>query len=347
MTLTIKDIAQLANVSISSVSLALNNKPGISPKTRERILKIVQDQGYIHKSSSQDYIGPQPKKKIVNFVACTNPGIVIEQFETLPFFTELIRHIGSDLSSKGYSLMLSTINLDHLYEEIKQFSKANEGNGIILLGTDLTKEQIAYIAKHLPNIVVLDTTFDMLSVDFVNMNSFLGAYQAANHFIKLGHTRIGYVQSTVRIRNFEVRKEGFLTALKEKNLDVAKNDYFNMFPTVLTSQEQFKNEIVKRRHDLPTALFCESDYIAISLVKSLTELGVKIPEEVSIIGFDDIQEAKIISPELTSIHVPKERIASLAVDRIIELMNDPSSKKVKISVDTEVVERNSCREIKK
>lgn len=346
MKLKIKDIAKLANVSVSAVSLALNNKPGISEETRERILKIVQDEGYIHKSFNQESpVENQASSKVVKFVACTNPGIVIEQFEELGFFTKLIKHIGQSLSSKGYSLMLSTINMNNLFDEIKHFSNENGHNGILLLGTDLTREQISYIAKHQPNIVVLDTCFETLNVDFVNMNSVLGAYQAANHFIKLGHKRIGYVQSNFRIQNFELRKKGFLTALKENNLDIAEKDYFNVFPTILTSQEQFKNEIIKRKNDLPTALFCESDYIAISVVKSLTELNIKIPDDISIIGFDNIQEASIITPELTTVHVPTEKMASLAVDRIIELMENSQSTKMKHIVDTEIVERKSCKPI--
>ena len=343
MTLKIKDIAQLANVSISAVSLALNNKPGVSPKTKEKILDIVRNQGYIPRSSHQ--AEPQSGKKIVSVVACTNPGIIIEGFETLPFFTELIRHIGEDLSSNGYSQMLSTFNLDNLHEEIKGFSRSSEGNGVILLGSDLSREEVAYIADHLPKIIVLDTTFEMLNVDFVNVNNSLGVYQAANHFVEMGHTRIGYVQSTVRIQNFNARKAGFLDALKEKNLTIGKNDYFDLHPSIPVAQELFMSKVANRLGDLPTALFCESDFLAISLIKSLTELGIKIPEDISIIGFDDIPEARIISPELTTIHVPKERIAALAVDRIIELMNNPLSKPIKVGVDTMLVERKSCRKI--
>lgn len=343
MKLRIKDIAELANVSLASVSLALNNKEGISQKTREKILRIVEEEGYVHKSSPQKSSSSYTNNKVVHFVACTNSGIVIEQFEKLPFFTELIRNIGECLSAKGYSLMLSTINLNNLSDEIKQFNEDSNYNGIILLGTDLTKEQISFISKHQPNIVVIDTCFETLNVDFVNMNSVLGAYQAAKYLIKLGHKRIGYVQSTVRIQNFELRKKGFLNALLENDLEISTTDYFSMLPTILTSQEQFKNEIINRRNDLPTALFCESDYIAISLIKSFQEIGINVPEDISIIGFDDIQEARIISPALTTIHVPKEDMALLAVDRIIALMEDNTRNKIKVAVDTKVTERDSCR----
>jgi|HigsolmetaGSP12D_1036236.scaffolds.fasta_scaffold00193_16 DNA-binding LacI/PurR family transcriptional regulator len=349
MKLKIKDIAKKANVSISAVSLALNNKPGISQDTREKILKIVQEEGYVHKSFTQDHAPVQGNNKVIHFVACTNQGIVIEHYEQLPFFTKLINHISEYLFSKGYSLMLTSINLDKLYDEAKMKISAENGcNGILLLGTDLTPHQISFIAQHQPNLVVLDTCFETLNVDFVNMNSLLGAYQAANYLVRLGHRRIGYVQSNFRIRNFDLRKEGFLQALKEHGLSVLEQDYFSMLPTVISSsQEDFKKEIAKRLNDLPTALFCESDYIAISLIKSLTELNIRIPDDISVIGFDNIHEASIISPELTTVHVYADKMASLAVDRILEMLeNNREGRKMKYIVDTEIYERNSCKALK-
>lgn len=344
MKLKIKDIAKKANVSISAVSLALNNKPGISPDTRERILRIVQEEGYVHKSSAKDSPSAS-NNKVIHFVACTNQGIVIEHYEQLPFFTKLINHISEYLFSKGYSLMLTSINLDHLHEEMQQFSEKNGRDGILLLGTDLTRQQIDLISKHQPNLVVLDTCFETLNVDFVNMNSVLGAYQAANYLIQLGHKRIGYVQSNFRIRNFELRKEGFLSALQEHNLPMLDKDFFSMQPTIISSsQEDFKKAVMGRKNDMPTALFCESDYIAISLIKSLTELNIRIPDEISVIGFDNIHEASIISPELTTVHVHADKMAMLAVDRIIEMRErSGEGKKMKYIVDTEIFERNSCK----
>lgn len=342
---TIKDIAKIANVSISAVSLALNNKPGISNETREKILKIAQETGYIHKSLRQDHVPAQEKNNVIHFVACTNQGIIIEHFEQLPFFTKLISHISEYLFSKGYSMMITPINLDNLYEEMRQFSEQNGRRGVLLLGTDLTERQISFIARHQPDLVVLDTCFETLNVDFVNMNSMLGAYQAANYLIGLGHKRIGYIQSNFRIRNFDLRKEGFLSALREHQIPMLDRDYFSVVPTIIsTSQESLKREIVKRIDDMPTALFCESDYIAISVIKSLHELNIKVPDDISVIGFDNIHEASIITPELTTVHVYADKMASLAVDRIIELTEEKSGgHKMKYIVDTDIYERNSCK----
>ncbi|WP_163536318.1 LacI family DNA-binding transcriptional regulator [Gracilibacillus sp. YIM 98692] len=346
MKLTITDIARLANVSISSVSLALNNKPGLAQETREKILKIAEANGYVVKNNfAQNKNVVNRSDNIIKFVACTNPGIVIEEYESLPFFTELINNIGKYLFSKDYSLMLSNINMDNLHEDIKLISKEGGCDGIILLGTDLNEEQIEFIAKHQPNIVVLDNCFDTLNVSFVNMNSMQGAYQATKYLIEAGHKRIGYVKSKVRIRNFELRKEGFMKALNQNNLKLLDKDILTMIPTVLSSQEVFKKKIDQRRDDLPTAVFCESDYMAISFIKSLSEVGLKIPNDVSVVGFDDIQEAKILTPELSSISVDKEKMATLAVDKIIELMNNPQQTRVKYIVDTELIVRNSTQTI--
>jgi len=109
-------------------------------------------------------------------------------------------------------------------------------------------------------------------------------------------------------------------------------------------QESFI-EAVRERRDLPTALFCECDYIAISVIKSLHELGIRVPDDVSIIGFDNIQEAMVITPELTTIHVEKERIAEVAVKTLIDIIENDDPISMKTWIDTRLISRNSCRPV--
>jgi DNA-binding LacI/PurR family transcriptional regulator len=338
----IDDIAKLANVSKSAVSLALNGKNGVSQKTREKVLRIAQEHGYIPRPiiKADQYV--QPNTKLLRFLACTNEGIVTEQYETLPFFMELIHNLDKHTGSSGYSLLVSSINIESLEEEIARLEQEQKSAGILLLGTNLTPEQIDVVADIQPNLVVLDTCFETLNVNFVVMNNLYGAYQAGQHLIELGHHQIGYVGSNTRMYNFDMRKKGFLQALTENGLKIADSDEFSVSPTVISSQDAFKDKIKKRLHNLPTALFCEADYMAISVIKSLTELGVKVPEDISIIGFDNIFESQVITPELTTIHVKKDRISLIAVEKLIKQIENNDEDKIKMFVDTELIERNSC-----
>jgi len=342
----IDDIAKLANVSKSAVSLALNGKNGVSKETRDKIIKIAQEHGYIPRPiiKADQYF--QTSSKLLRFVACTNEGIVTEHYETMPFFTELINNIDKQIGSNGYSLIVSAISIKNLKEEIARLEQEQKSAGILLLGTNLTPEQINIVSSVQPNLVVLDTCFETLDVNFVVMNNIYGAYQAGKYLIELGHKNIGYVESTTRMYNFDMRRKGFLQALKESDLKIAEHNYFSISPTVITSQEEFKIKIKNQLNKLPSALFCEADYMAISVIKSLSELGIQVPNDISIIGFDNIFESQVITPELTTINVKKDRIALLAVEKLIREIDNNENDKIKLFVDTDLIERNSCKSVR-
>ncbi|MDG5789898.1 LacI family DNA-binding transcriptional regulator [Evansella sp. AB-P1] len=337
--MNIDDIAKLANVSKSAVSLALNGKQGVSKQTRDKILKIAEEHGYKRRSFSKEE--STSRSNFLRFVACTNTGIVSEQYQSLSFFMALINNIDNISASKGYSLIISSINSENLEKDIFKLENEQRSSGIILLGTNLTNQQIKIVERCQPNLVVLDTCSETENIDFIVMNNTLGARQAGKHLINLGHTKIGYVESNSRIYNFEKRKEGFLNAINENGLTIGKENFYKMFPTVVSSQEEFKQKIMKNKNNLPTALFCECDYMAISVIKSLTELNIKVPEDISVIGFDNIFETQVVSPELTTIHVRVNEIASVGVSRLIDKIEKNDDTSMKIFIDTEVVERKS------
>ncbi|MFD0693394.1 LacI family DNA-binding transcriptional regulator [Paenibacillus sp. GCM10027628] len=337
-----EDIAKLAGVSKAAVSLALSGKSGISPETRERILQIAKENDYLPKTKAptSDSI-----TKSLTFLVFTNSGIVHEQYYEQPFFRELIHYIEDRCRSKGYSLRFSTVDLEFFERDIRAVAEDRLSDGVILLGTNLNQSEIGDIASRLgSHLIVLDTSFETLPVHFVGINNFMGAYQAGSHLCELWHRDIGYIASNVRIHNFDERKEGFLTALRANGLDVPASHYFSVAPTML-SQDDLKSQFMPLLNNgsrrLPTALFCECDYIAISAVKALTELGVRIPDEVSVVGFDNISESLIISPELTTVHVEKKRMAQWAVDLLVESIELGESAKAKIRVDTRFIERSS------
>lgn len=357
-----EDIAQLANVSKAAVSLAFNGKPGIGKETRERILKIAAEAGYEHKirastkkgidgetNSSKSGIALAQHNNSLVFLVCINSGIVLDEYYQQPFFQELIQFIEERCRQLGYNLIFSKVDMEFFDEEIHKFGEINRHQGVILLGTNLSREKIYYAQEKMVNIVVLDTCYDEMPVHFVGINNMMGAYQAGTFLCKAGHHLIGYIASSVRIHNFEERERGFLSALAEHGVDICSQNRISVVPTLLTSQESLKEQltsIIENGSSLPTAWFCECDYIAISAIKTMYELGIRVPEDTSIIGFDNIKESIIISPELTTVHVDKERMAILAVDMLHESIVQGVDIKTKIKVDTTFIKRNSCIELK-
>lgn len=340
-----EDIAKLANVSKSAVSFALSGKPGISAETRERILQIANEHGYIPKNRPST---SNKAKATLLFLAFTNTGIVLEQYYQQPFFRELIHYVEERCRMKGYSLLFSSVDMEHIERDIDSIAATTQSEGVILLGTNLSPEQISDIAAKLPHLVVLDNCYEALSIHFVEINNVMGAYQAVDHLYNNGHRTIGYIQSSDRIHNFKMRKRGFANALRAKGLEVDAQHYLTAAPTILSSQEMLKKQLeafIQSGGQLPTAFFCECDYIAISAMKTISELGYRIPEDISIVGFDNISEAVIVSPELTTIHVEKETMAQVAVDLLIASIEQGINPQVKVKtiVDTKFIERKSSQ----
>lgn len=337
----IEDIAKFAGVSISAVSLALNNKPGVSEETREKILKIVNKYGYTHRSmvtKTED-----SNSRIIKFLACINNGIVSDQYQEAPFFATLLKGLEKECKKLGYALILSSVDLNNLRNEIEKLELNHPSGGIILLGTNLNVQEVQIAKEIQPNIVVVDALFESLDVNCVVMNNIMGGQQAAAYLADSGHKQIGYVQSYNRALNLEYRKYGFNKTLKEKGLLIEDDNLFSITASIESAQEEFKEIIKKRKKQLPSAIFCENDYMAIAAIKALQESGIKVPDEVSVIGFDNIARSTIITPELTTINVEKEAMGSLAVQRLVDIIEKKDLLTIKYIIDTKLIERKSCK----
>jgi LacI family transcriptional regulator len=341
--LKIEDIANLTGVSKSAVSLALNGKPGVSPETRERILQVSEQLGYTSRKRSGSAKDAAPGT--ITFLVFASSGLVEDHYYQQPFFRELLHHIEERCRNRGYTLRFATASADSILSDARHFESDQSSEGVIVLGTNLNRSQAADVLRMLgPHVVVLDNCFDTVDASFVQINNMLGAYQAGEHLYELGHRQIGYIASDARIHNFDERRNGFIYALKERGIEIGEERTFVVAPTILSSQESLKTQLADYLRNggvMPTALFCECDYIAISAIKTLSELGYRVPEQVSVVGFDNIAEAQVVTPELTTVHVEKERLAHLAVDLLVDNLKQERSVRLKVTVDTRLVVRQS------
>ncbi|SET22685.1 LacI family DNA-binding transcriptional regulator [Paenibacillus sp. NFR01] len=342
--MNMEELAKRAGVSKGAVSLALNGKPGVGPDTRERILQLADELGYTVRSRASE---AKSKGKSLRFLVFTNAGLVHNDYYQQPFFRELIHHIEERCRARGYSLIFSAIEESQYGQGVQNLIE-DRASGVILLGTNLDARKIAELAAKLPQLIVLDTCYEAIPVHFVEINNYMGAYQAGSYLAGLGHRNIGYVSSDEPLHNFAERRRGFFAALEEHRLGVAKGNMLAVPPTLFSSQEPLRQQLKQLKNSgqpFPTAFFCECDYMAISAMKALTELGFAIPGDVSVVGFDNIQESLIMTPELTTVHVEKEQLAHLAVDLLIRAIHEETTVHTKVKVDTRFVERGSCRKI--
>lgn len=337
----LEDVARLANVSKSAASLALNGKPGVSEKTRALVLKVAQDYNYIPLRKHQKEENEQKLK--IRFVACTNSDVVPENYRQLPFFNELISCLTTEIGIKNHLLVTNNLAKEHLFENLKKLEELEPSDGIILLGTNLTSAHIS-ASVDFKNLVILDTESSRTHCTTITMNNYLGGYDAADYLVQMGHQKIGYVKGTPRINNFYDRRRGFKDALVKHGIDPLKLPKYYLpgmeIQTINKDIEKFLTFI-----KTVTAIFCEDDYIAISIMKTLNKHGMLVPEDISIIGFDDISESRATTPELTTIHVPIEAIAKEAIALIETSTVSENCVDRQIFFNTTLITRDSVKKI--
>lgn len=337
MTLKMSDIAKLAGVSNSAVSLTLNGKPGVSPETRKKIFDVIEKEGY--KPLRKRRKGGIRKVASLNIIIVSDKsGVVNRNYRTLPFFNNLVSILVQTISSYGSRVEVNTLACENLEHNLSILLKESPITNAIILGTDLKSFDVELINNSIKNTVFVDTYYKKIDSDFVTMDNFQGAYDAANLLINHGYKDIGYVAMNKITSNFNQRRRGFYQALKNHHLDISLNHFYVLEPTQLIPSgdlPQFE------KGPLPRALFCEDDYMALRVLKEFSKKGISVPNDVAIVGFDDIYEGQLITPSLSTVHVPMNQIVNQVIYQIQGQAADPNWKHQKTLISTQVISRES------
>ncbi|VBB09692.1 Hypothetical protein LUCI_4990 [Lucifera butyrica] len=329
----IVDIANLVGVSPATVSNALNGRKGVSEETKQKILKVAKEIGY-----NKDF--NNNTQKSIRFVVYKKHGIVVSD---TPFFASLIEGIENECRNLGYELLISHVySGGHGQQEIVDIVDTEYANGLIVLATEMDPEDLIPFRNVSVPVVLLDSYFRGENFDCVLINNMDGSFKATKYLVENGHTRIGYLHSSVYINNFHYRKIGFWDALADSNLQFDPAMEFGLEPTMEGAYRDMKAILERNSVNLPTAFFADNDIIAFGAMRALKEKGLKIPQDLSIVGFDDMPFCEITSPRLTTIKVFKQDIGSAAVLRLHQKINSKSDNITqKIEVNTELILRDS------
>lgn len=339
----IRDIANRANVSIATVSLVLNDKPGVGRETRERVLELAQELNYekrdigIHGDRNPQSAGT------IRFLKISRHAHTVNRDHTV-FIADYIDGITAAARSKNYRLEVSSFHGTPIDDIVASLNESFDLSGAIVLGTELSRSDIrAFQEANLP-LVFLDTFIDFLPFDFVDMNNEDSVYIAIDHLVQKGHRVIGMVRSSVATRNFQLRHSGFLQTMAALELPVHHEYIFDCDSTFDGAYRDMKRALLSGA-SLPTALFCTNDIIAFGVLKAIREAGYRIPDHVSVIGFDDLPTSALLDPALTSIRVSKWEIGNAAVSRLTQRIEIPEAPVVKIVVGGSLMERSSVKQL--
>lgn len=336
--MTLKEIANMAGVSVSTVSRVINhsNSKVASREVQDTIWRIVRETNYVPNSTARnlklgnnmEYVQP-PTKTIGCIYARTNSTT------NDPFFSQIARALEQEAFRQGYILKYSFSAYDINDANTFHLISNNQVNGIAVLGR-FDKNLLNFIKKQYKHVVytglnTIDTDFDQVICD-----GYQASIAAIKYLHKLGHTSIGYVGE----KNKELRYQGYLDTMSSLNLPVTRE---NIIVTPLSSEGGYNGvkEFLKKELNV-TALFCANDLTAIGAMKAIKEQGLSIPSDISIISIDDIDTAQYMSPMLTTIRVPMEELGKMTAKILIDRIENGKNLPMKVELPFSIITRESC-----
>lgn len=333
---TIKDIAEQADVSTATVSLVLNNKPGVGAATRERVLELAQKLKY---TASQRNSASSTHHGTIRFLKIARHGHTVNRDHTV-FISDYIDGIVQTGKSLHYKTQVTSFHTTPIKEIVATIQSEPELSGAIVLGTELNRNDVLMFRSVSIPLVFIDTFMEYVPFDFVDMNNVDSVFMVIEHFLRYGHSKIGLVRSRVRTRNFYLRDKAFVEGMACFGIEIDKRYIFQADSTFDGAYQDMKRYL-DEGVPLPTALFCTNDIIAFGTLKALREKGIAVPGEISLVGFDDLPTAALLDPPLTSIAVSKKEIGSTAMRRLHARIQNVLMPPSKIVVGGELIERES------
>jgi len=327
---TMKQVAERAGVSISTVSHVINNTRAVSDDVRKRVLDIIDEMRYVPSAVARSL-----KNDKTNTIGVLVPN------SSNPYFAELIRWIEDAAFELGYHIILcnahggaqkQTAYLRLLME------KRIDGLVLVASGADEEHELLLHSHEYVP-IIQLDRALPGLDADLVLAGQEEGAYRATRHLIELGHRAIACVSGPADLPRSRERVGGFLRAMDEAGIVVPDDDIIRGEFNSAGGLAAFASLLARPRR--PTAVFVTSDLMAIGGLCAASSAGVRVPAELSVVGYDDICAACYASPPLTTIAPPKREMARLAVGRLIERIRGGGEALRSIALDSALVVRAS------
>ena len=337
MKVNIKQISDVTGFSAATISNALNGKRGVNKDTAEQIFTVAKRLGYV------------TEKKInkIKLVVCKKTGDVVTD---TPFFLDLLAGMERTGREFGYDTVVTNLSLSDA-EEIEQL-KREVTTGVILLATELSEEDMKQFDDCEAPLVVIDSWYDNMKYDSVLISNTDSVCQAVEYLFDKGHERVGYLKGADRITNFYYRQLGFERAHQKRKKPLHSEYDVEIRPMAdiaYQDMKQYLEGMKKKSEDLhtvlPTAYFADNDIIAIGALKALQEAGIRVPEDVSLIGFDDMPFCEMSSPKLTTIRVFKQEMGMIAVKRLLEHLAEAKVINTKIQVCTQFIERESVRKL--
>jgi len=334
MPVTIYDVARRAGVGIGTVSRAINDSPLIAAATKARVLKAIQELDYRPHALAQ---GLARNK--------TNMIAIILPIFTGYFFVELLRGVQEEAIRHHYDLILYSVHqTDKVRLFLERTLRERRVDGVLLISLPISDHYARKFQRAKVPIVLVDSFHPAL--DSISVENWDGAYRATRHLLQLGHRRVGIIVGHLRSMPARVRLEGFRQALADAGVPLDERHV--VVVDSIPGQDGFCKEagyqammqLLSLGLDRPTAVFVSSDVQAEGALRATNEAGIRVPQDMAIVGFDDIEIAELLG--LTTMRQPMFEMGRLAMDRLAERIVEPEAPRFVRTFATSLVVRRSC-----
>ncbi|WP_404402648.1 LacI family DNA-binding transcriptional regulator [Pelagibacterium halotolerans] len=327
---TIEDVALIAGVSIATVSRALNEPGKVADSTRRKVIEAVAQTGYTTNAMARNL-----RMRKSNMILILAPDVGD------PNFSNILIGLETEASKRGYGVLIGNTQNDPAREtDYLRFLSSNQADGIILL-TGHLPFGLAQAGPNvrLPPMVAVNEPVPNATIPFVGVDNIEGARTATDHLISQGHTRIAFIGQSTRSAVASYREEGYRRAMTGAGLFV--DPRFVLEADGTTESGRGATERMFVRDQLPTAFFCVNDATALGVIIALTARGYALPQDFSVMGFDDISYASFVTPSLTTMKQPRLQIGEASMELLLAMLEGEDVEKREILLRAELILRNS------
>lgn len=329
---TIADVAKLAGVSPSAVSIYLNNRPGIGVETQARIAEAIDELGYVPRSN-------KTRQQSTGFI-----GVLVEKLPKLLtgdlFYADVTSGIQREAEVLGYSIAVSVIN--EPAKVLPRLVAEDSIEGLLALGGgDITDQLLHLIIKRKMPVVTVDNQSELQPLNSVVVDNYRGAYAATRHLIQLGHRRIAVIQGPRKYKSLTERYHGYLNAMVDAGLRLDMELRQAPLSSGLPNKGYREMKALLNLDEPPTAVFAVSDRTALGAIQAIEEAGLHVPGDVSVVGFDDMPPNVYSAPALTTVTSERLAMGHIAMQRLHQIIKSPCLAPVNIVMPCQLVIRNS------
>lgn len=342
-----KEIAKLAGVSRSTVSRVINNYSNVPEETRRKVLEIIEKYDYTPNSSARNLAGKS--NRIIGLFFIEESKWNGDTIHSSPFYSEFLSYCADKLLQNQYHLLISVVKDSKEKKNIKSLFDQKLISGAIIMGDELEDYIIDDLTNGGNNVLLInqkETTKFNNSIT-LNTENYAGAYKATELLIANGHRKIAHISGEIKKLSSRERYRGYCQCLKDFNIRINKNYIIESHMHRQDSGYEAMKEIIKNNeNDLPTAVFACNDLIAVGAMKAIVEAGIKIPEEISIVGYDNVEISKYTIPPLTTISTNVRELTELSIELLVDsIENKKIVNRENLYKQFEVIQRNSIYKI--